>query len=78
MVVDRGFWQGRRVLVTGHTGFKGAWLSLWLQTMGARITGLANGIPTSPSLYELARVGEGVNEIRADIRDAGAIREALP
>jgi CDP-glucose 4,6-dehydratase len=77
MGVDPAFWSGRRVLVTGHTGFKGAWLTLWLRRMGAEVTGLADAVPTSPSLYELARVGEGIEEVRADIRDAGAVREAV-
>ncbi|HVR06222.1 MAG TPA: CDP-glucose 4,6-dehydratase [Solirubrobacteraceae bacterium] len=74
---DADFWAGRRVLLTGHTGFKGAWLSLWLQQLGARVSGLAPGAPTSPSLYELARVGEGMREIVADVRDARAVRDAL-
>ena len=65
------------MLVTGHTGFKGAWLTLWLRHMGARVTGLADGVPTSPSLYELAGAQEGVEEVRADIRDAPAVREAF-
>lgn len=77
MEVDTDFWSGRRVLVTGHTGFKGAWLTLWLGRMGAEVTGLADSVPTSPSMYELARAGEGVAEVRADIRDAGAVREAF-
>src|SRR5258708_7918675 len=54
-VVDAGFWRGRNVLLTGHTGFKGAWLALWLQALGARVTGFSSGVPTDPSLYELAR-----------------------
>ena len=49
---------GRRVLVTGHTGFKGAWLTLWLHALGARVTGFSGPPPTTPSLFELARVGE--------------------
>ena len=77
MAVDPGFWRDRRVLVTGHTGFKGAWLTLWLRRMGAEVTGLAHAVPTSPSLYELGRAGEGVEEVRADIRDATAVREAF-
>ena len=46
--LDLDFWKRRRVLVTGHTGFKGAWLSLWLQSLGADVTGLARGVPTQP------------------------------
>jgi len=75
-LVDPEFWRGRTVLVTGHTGFKGAWLSLWLRAMGARVVGIADGVPTSPSLYELARVGEGLTEVVADVRDAAAVRTA--
>jgi len=56
-------------LVTGHTGFKGAWLTLWLQEMGATVAGLSDSVPTTPSLYDLARVGDGVDEIQADVRD---------
>jgi CDP-glucose 4,6-dehydratase len=77
--IDRDFWAGRRVLLTGHTGFKGAWLSLWLQELGARVVGLAPaGPPTRPSLYELARVGEGLSRERAvDVRDASALLAAV-
>jgi len=76
--IDPDFWAGRRVLLTGHTGFKGAWLSLWLQALGARVSGLAPGAPTQPSLYELARVGAGMEAERAvDVRDADALRAAL-
>src|SRR5919202_4160138 len=76
-LVDAGFWRGRSVLVTGHTGFKGAWLTLWLRSLGARVAGFADGIPTSPSLYELARAGEEVAEVRGDVRDYGAVRAAI-
>jgi CDP-glucose 4,6-dehydratase len=75
--IDPDFWMGRRVLVTGHTGFKGAWLSLWLQSLGAAVTGLAPGVPTRPSLYELAGVGAHMSEHAVDVRDAGAVSEAL-
>jgi CDP-glucose 4,6-dehydratase len=75
--MDRDFWTQRRVLVTGHTGFKGAWLSLWLQSLGAHVIGLALGPPTRPSLYELAGVGAKVREHAVDVRDAEGVREAL-
>ena len=64
------------MLVTGHTGFKGAWLALWLHALGARVTGFAAAPPTAPSLFEAARVGELVDDVRGDVRDAGAVRSA--
>jgi CDP-glucose 4,6-dehydratase len=70
-------WNGRRVLLTGHTGFKGSWLSLCLHRLGARVTGLSDRVPTDPSLYELARVGALVDGRAADVRDAGAVRAIL-
>lgn len=75
--IDCDFWAGRRVLVTGHTGFKGAWLSLWLQSLGADLVGLAGGPPTSPSLYELAAIGAHMRELRVDVCEEVAVREAL-
>jgi CDP-glucose 4,6-dehydratase len=77
MDVAPAFWSGRRVLVTGHTGFKGSWISLWLASMGAEVTGLSDRVPTSPSLFELARVGEDVRDVRADVRDADAVARAV-
>src|SRR5205807_7103136 len=77
VAIDSDFWLGRRVLVTGHTGFKGAWLTLWLRMLGAEVCGLAPSAPTRPSLYELARAGEGVLEFPVDIRDAAAVRDAV-
>jgi len=76
-LVDPEFWRGRAVLVTGHTGFKGAWLTLWLQQLGAQVAGLADGVPTAPSLYELAQVGDTVQEFRADVRDRVAVHDAV-
>lgn len=71
------------MLLTGHTGFKGAWLSLWLQALGAKVSGLAPGPPTRPSLYELAGIAAAMEQEHAvDVRDAealrGALREARP
>ena len=71
------FWDGRRVLVTGHTGFKGAWLALWLTELGAHVHGLSLDVPTQPSLFELARVGELVADHRGDIRDPRAVAAVI-
>ena len=76
-LVDADFWRDRRVLVTGHTGFKGAWLSLWLATLGARVTGVSDAIPTDPSFFEITRTAELIDDVRADIRDFDALHEAL-
>ncbi|HEY1775108.1 MAG TPA: CDP-glucose 4,6-dehydratase [Solirubrobacteraceae bacterium] len=76
--IDPGFWRGRRVFLTGHTGFKGSWLSLWLQSLGAEVSGYSRDVPTEPSLYELARVGEGMHsETVADVRDYDDIAQAM-
>lgn len=76
------FWHGKKVFLTGHTGFKGGWLSLWLQQLGAEVTGYALQAPTVPSLFEVANVAQGMISIIGDIRDAdalsGAMREAAP
>jgi len=66
-------WAGKRVLVTGHTGFKGGWLALWLQSMGAEVFGIALPPPTTPALFEVARVGDGMQPHVADIRGYAAI-----
>ena len=67
MKVEPGFWNGRRVLLTGHTGFKGGWLALWLQRMGARVTGLALPPASTPNLFEVARVGDGMDSRIGDV-----------
>jgi CDP-glucose 4,6-dehydratase len=70
------FWNDKRVFVTGHTGFKGSWLSLWLQSMGANLTGYSLAPNTMPSLFEAAAVGDGMDSVIGDIRDlAGLTRE---
>ena len=70
MPVDAAFWRGKRVLLTGHTGFKGAWLSIWLHRLGAEVTGVALPPATRPSLFERAGVAGLVDDRRLDIRDA--------
>jgi CDP-glucose 4,6-dehydratase len=64
------FWHGKRILVTGHTGFKGAWLTLWLQRLGARVIGIALPPRTSPNLFDLVRLADRMDSHFCDIRDA--------
>ncbi len=63
MVIEPSFWQGKRVFLTGHTGFKGSWLALWLQSLGAIVVGYALEPATQPSLFQLARVAEGMTSV---------------
>ena len=72
-----GFWQGKKVFLTGHTGFKGSWLCLWLNSLGAHVTGFALDPPTEPSLFELARVGELVESRIADVRDLDRLKAEM-
>ena len=72
--MNPGFWNGRRVLLTGHTGFKGSWLSLWLQSMGAQVVGYALAPPTHPSLFEVAKVGQCMTSVIGDIRDLAKLQ----
>lgn len=71
------FWHGRRVFITGHTGFKGGWLALWLQRLGAEVTGFALTPATTPNLFTLARVGEGMDSRIGDVRDAAALAATM-
>src|SRR5260221_6984301 len=75
--MNPSFWHGRKVLVTGHTGFKGSWLSLWCTQSGSKVVGCALGPPTEPSLFAAARVSEAMVDIRGDIRDAERVQAAL-
>jgi len=76
-MLNRAFWKSRHVFVTGHTGFKGSWLSLWLEALGARVTGYALDPPTQPNLFEQAGVASSVRSICADIRDFPTLKTAL-
>jgi CDP-glucose 4,6-dehydratase len=75
--VRPAFWQGKRVLLSGHTGFKGSWLSLWLQSLGAKLRGVALAPPTSPSLFQEAHVAANMEHRIADIRDSAAVQSQL-
>lgn len=75
--MDAAFWRGRRVLITGHTGFKGGWLSLWLARLGAQVFGYALPPSTDPNLYALANVADAVESTFGDVRDAEALTRTL-
>lgn len=76
--IDGKFWKSRSVLVTGHTGFKGGWLTVWLHGLGAQVHGYALDPPTVPSLFEVARVGTMLaSDTRADVADLNALRRAI-
>jgi CDP-glucose 4,6-dehydratase len=77
MVVNPEFWRGKRVLLTGHTGFKGSWMALWLQSMGAQVVGYALAPPTHPSLFEEAGVAVGMTSVIGDIRDLASVRAVV-
>lgn len=76
-VSDMNFWQGKKVFLTGHTGFKGSWLSLWLHFLGAEVTGYALEPPTEPILYDLARLDGCVTSIIADVRDLDRLKAEM-
>ena len=72
------FWSGKRVFLTGHTGFKGGWLSLWLQAMGAEVHGYALNPPTDTNLFTVAKVEKGMaSSVIADIRDAHHLKRTM-
>ena len=77
MAVSPDFWRGKRVFLTGHTGFKGSWLSLWLQSLGANVHGLALEPPTTPNLFTEARVGDGMVSTIGDIRDYETVHSGM-
>lgn len=75
--MDRNFWRDKKVLVTGHTGFKGSWLSLWMQALGVDVVGYSLPPVTDPSLFETARVAEGMETIEADIRNLDRLKAEM-
>jgi CDP-glucose 4,6-dehydratase len=76
-MVDFNFWRNKKVFITGHTGFKGSWLCLWLHSMGAKVTGYSMKPPTDPSLFELCNIDEIVSSYVADVRNKEQMIRAL-
>ncbi len=76
-MLDRSFWKDREVFLTGHTGFKGSWLSLWLDSLGARVTGYALDPPTEPNLFVQARLSTAVRSIHGDILDFARLKDEM-
>lgn len=75
--MNQVFWKNKKVLITGHTGFKGSWLSLWLQMMEAKVVGYSLPPPTKPNLFEIARVAENMISVIGDIRDLEALQSFI-
>ncbi|KTD57770.1 CDP-glucose 4,6-dehydratase [Legionella santicrucis] len=73
LVMDLSFWKNKKVLITGHTGFKGSWLALWLQQLGAKVVGFSLDAPTSPNLFTLAHVSQNMVSLIGDIRDFNSL-----
>jgi CDP-glucose 4,6-dehydratase len=76
-MIDTKFWKNKRVFITGHTGFKGSWLCIWLHLLGAHVTGYALKPPTDPSLFELACVDRLVTSVTADVRNLDMLKDAI-
>jgi len=76
-MIDQDFWRGKRVFLTGHTGFKGSWLSLWLTSLGATVKGYALSPPTMPSLFNEAKIDSIINSQIGDIRDQYALHDSM-
>jgi len=76
-MVDKNFWQGKKVFLTGHTGFKGSWLSIWLNYLGANVIGYSLLPPTSPSLFNEAKVDNLINSHIGDIRDQNSLYKSM-
>jgi len=77
MVMNSNFWKDKKVLLTGHTGFKGSWLSIWLKKMEVELIGFSKNIPTEPSLFKLADVSKDMTSVMGDIRDFPSIQKII-
>lgn len=76
-MINKNFWKGKKVFITGHTGFKGSWLCLWLHSLDAEVTGYALNPPTTPNLFDPCKINTFINSHIADIQDIKALQEAI-
>lgn len=77
-MLDKSFWHGKSVFLTGHTGFKGSWLTLWLNRLGANVSGYSLDPTTSPNLFEVAEIAQYLqSDIRADVNDLAELQKAI-
>ncbi len=76
-IMEVNSWRGKKVFLTGHTGFKGAWLSIWLDSLGAKVTGYALKPPTNPSLFQLCRLEKRIKSNIGDVRDSAKLKKAM-
>jgi len=75
--MNENFWKNKKILITGHTGFKGSWLTIWLKKLGADITGFSKSIPTNPSLFELSNIENDIKSITGDIQNYEYLKEII-
>lgn len=76
-MLEQTFWKNKKVFITGHTGFKGSWLCLWLNALGAEVTGYALNPPTNPNLFELCGIDKLVKSLIADVRDTDNLQKEM-
>ena len=76
-MIDNSFWNGKTAIVTGHTGFKGSWLTACLKNFKSKVFGISNNIPTKPSHYKLSRIHKNISEYRIDIRNYSKLKKNL-
>ena len=76
-LIDKNFWKNKKVFITGHTGFKGSWLCLWLQSLGVEVIGYALNPPTNPNLFELCEIDKLITSLFADVRDINSLTKAI-
>ena len=76
-MTNKKFWKNKTVLITGHTGFKGSWLSFWLKTLGAKVIGISFNIPTNPSLFKIIIGNQFIRNYKCDIKNFPKLRNIV-